>query len=118
MADTTRENVVAIAPHLDTVEDDPLFNLILDDAARIITSSVYNDDEEMAQRYWVAHVLTQLQNSADGGANIIEEKVDRVEIKLGALKGITDPNRFDTTPYGQQYNLIRKAHIMALHVGN
>lgn len=116
MADTTQVNVEAIAPHLTTVAE-ALWTLILADAARKITGAVYADDEEEAQRYWVAHVLTLLQNSADGGLYVMEETVDRVTIKPGALKGIDDPNRFDTTPYGQHYNTLRKAHILPLHVG-
>ena len=116
MSDTTRENVELIAPELSDMPDD-LWTLILEDALDWITESAYGKKEEMAQRYWVAHTLTVLKNTNGGDGSISKvvapgaltrEKVSEVEKEYSDLmRNLNDANRYDTTPYGVAFNLIR-----------
>lgn len=89
MADTTKANVLLIAPELSTVSDD-LFTLVLADAALEFTDDEFvdadsNDREEIIQRYWVAHNLTLLNRSSLGSGAIKKEKVHHVEIEYSTV---------------------------------
>ena len=78
MADTTKANVLLIAPELSTVTD-ATFTLVIADAVLEFGSDEFGDQEEIVQRYYVAHNLTLLESTGTGGGAIKKEKVHHVE---------------------------------------
>lgn len=119
MGNTTKANVLLIAPELAVVTDD-LFNLVLADVALDITSGIYGARQERAQRYLVAHVLTLsgvISTSSKIAGPTTAEKVGDVSTSSWALN-LRDTNRYDETIYGRTFNLIRKSCIVKFrHIG-
>lgn len=121
MADTNRANVELIAPELSSMPND-LWTLILADATDKITYQAYGKKEEIAQRYYVAHVMSVLRNTNGGDGSIsgsqaagalTRERVSEIEKEYSDLiKDLSDGNRFDTTPYGAMFNTIRKGCLI------
>jgi len=111
MADTTKANVLLIAPELSTVSDD-LFTLILADAALIIDenfcASAY---QEILQRYFVAHSVSVDSSSGSTGGAVERERVGDVEREYA---NNTSPNINDmalgSTKYGLEYLRLKKRY--------
>jgi len=113
---TTKADVLLIAPELATVSDD-LFNLVLADASREVSSSSVGRYASEAQRYLTAHILTLLNSAgAEAGASGFVESMKTGDVSLsyatakGAISGrIT---RYDATIYGQRYILLLRRKII------
>ena len=98
MADTTKANVILIAPELSTASDD-LFTLIIADAALSISTDIVPEAyQEIIQRYLVAHKVTESSGGTGSGATggpVKREKVGDVEReyrdKLGMVARIMTP---------------------------
>ena len=121
MANTTKDNVLKIAPELSVITDDTIWDLILEDV-KDHTAAVWGTNQEKAQRYLAAHLLTLAVSpftggisAASGGART-KEKVGEVEVNYkDVLSSLSDSNRYDTTKYGMIYNLIRRQSIVAIN---
>ena len=118
MSDTTTANIKAIAPELVAFIDanaNGIVDLILADVAGQVTSSIYGAKQERAQRYLAAHLLklAQLAESGVSGSGPVEmEKVGDVETRYGSSSSaLSDGNRYDETPYGRTYMIIRRGCI-------
>lgn len=104
MADTTKANILIIAPELSTVSDDA-FNLIIADAVREFTEDEYGDNEEVVQRWWCAHMLTVSNNapgSGIGAGPVKRERVDDVEIEYDNNTSGVDIG-YNSTRYGIEF---------------
>ena len=89
---TTKDNVILIAPELSTVSD-ALFNLILSDVAAFIYETFYaKEGVEIIQRYLVAHCLSVL-NSED------IERYQSESIDKASISRFSDED-LKTTKYG------------------
>ena len=115
--DTTKEKVLALASELSVIADDDLWTMILEDVASQITYDVYGKNEERAQRYLAAHLLTLTVNASNGSASATggtkRAKTHRVEAEYSDLtSNISDANRYDETSYGRVFITIRKQSIM------
>ena len=106
MADTTKANILIIAPELSTVSDDA-FTLIIADAAREFTEDEYGDNEEVVQRWWCAHMLTISNNpsgSGIGSGPVKRERVDDVEIEYdNNTSGASAELGYNSTRYGRTF---------------
>jgi len=121
MANTTQSKVIIIAPELTSLDSD-LWELVLSDVALLVTSGVYGTSQEIAQRYLCAHMLTVLKNINGGDGSIDEssfagattkEKIDDIEKDYSNLvSDLKNGNRYDTTMYGVQFNIIRKRVLL------
>lgn len=99
-----------------------LFDLVLEDVAIVCTEEWFKTEQERAQRYLTAHILTVLQDAGIDTSNtrsagdIIKERVNEVE--LWYSDGATDKivNLGDTdllsTPYGKTFLEIRSRRSM------
>lgn len=117
MSDTTADKVKLIAPELSEFicGNDNLVDLILEDVAGQINSATYGSKQERAQRYLAAHFLSLAFSSSQGvgGSGPIEsEKVGDVEVKYGKVD-FADKSRYDETPYGRTYKVIKSSSIGA-----
>ena len=117
MSDTTSENVKLIAPELSDFicGNKSLVDLILEDVAGQITSAKYGSKEERAQRYLAAHFLSLAKQAGEGvgGSGPVEmEKVGDVQVKYAA-NNFADASRYDETPYGRTYKVIKSGCIGA-----
>jgi hypothetical protein len=122
MSNTTKANVILIAPELSTGVDDALFDLILADVALEVSSAGYGAKQEQAQRYLAAHYIT-LSKGTEGAANsgaVKKEKVGEVEIEYSdglssVLSGIK-ATRYDETKYGRIFKGISRTAILPMKV--
>lgn len=122
MGNTTKANVLLIAPQLSSVTDEA-FNLILADVAEEVSSAGFGAKQEQAQRWLAAHYLTMIFGADGTGASsgtgaIKKEKVGEVETEystetLSRIKGLT---RYDETGYGRQFESIKKKSIVPFKV--
>jgi len=107
MANTTKADVLLIAPELSTASND-LFTLMLADAALVIDenycASAY---QEILQRYYVAHFVTMLDESTSSGSTggaVERERVGDVEREYANK---TNPDSSDmalgSTKYGLEF---------------
>ncbi len=114
MGNTTKDNIIAIAPELKKIPAG-MMDLILVDVANTVGSN-FGGRQEEAQRYLGAHLLTLL--NPDSGSNpdavggIKSERNEEVQIQYDGLSGLKDKNRLDTTKYGVIYNQIAKQTII------
>lgn len=112
MANTTRDNVILIAPELCGVSE-PLFALILADVA-IEVGTIFGRNQEKAQRYLAAHYLT-LSNPDNVSRNpnvvgaISQIKTGDESMSYG--DGIKDPTRYDTTSYGRVFKSMMRSSV-------
>lgn len=75
---TTKDNVILIAPELSTVSD-ALFELILSDVAVFVSETFYaKEGVEIIQRYMVAHCLSVL--NSDSVERFQSESIDKASI--------------------------------------
>ena len=118
MADTTKANVLLIAPQFSAV-DDTVWDLILADVKRQVSISIYQDCEEEAQRYLAAHLLSLIDVENTSGVSgtiagpIIEIENRHVSIKGGTLADLIPANkatRYDLTVYGQRFMQLTNQH--------
>jgi len=112
MSDTTKEKVLTLAPELTSITDDDLWTMILEDVALQVTYSAYGVNEERAQRYLAAHLLTlhlQAQSGLAGASGgLTETKTGDVSAKYGnVMSALNDVSRYDMTSYGRQFKLIQ-----------
>ena len=119
MANTTRAKILAIAPELsaltyDKNDADNVWNIILVDVIAQITSDVWGNYQEQAQRYLAAHLLTLARPS---GARQPLASSPISAIKTGdesisfASKG-SKIDQYDLTIYGQKYKEIRSLVVV------
>lgn len=118
MSNTTKENVILIAPELSVVSNE-LFTLILADVALEVSSASFGAKQEQAQRYLAAHYLTISTGSASSSASagsVKKEKVGEVEVEYSdSLKDILSSikaSRFDETKYGRQFESVKRTAIL------
>lgn len=116
MSDTTKDNVLAIAPEL---KDIPLstIKMILADVA-VEVGAGYGEKQEQAQRYLAAHYLTIInpdnvdtKSSAPGG--IKSEGLGDERVTYNGFQGIKNRSRYDSTTYGQIFQSIKGGSILA-----
>lgn len=97
---TTKANVLIIAPELSTVSD-ATFTLFLADVAEEITTQLISEEaQEKAQRYLTAHLLT-LHNGGTAG-NVKSESAGRASITY-AGGDMLDPDMLSKTKYGAEF---------------
>jgi hypothetical protein len=114
MGNTTRNNIVAIAPELNKVPAG-MMELVLVDIANTVGAN-FGGRQEEAQRYLGAHLLTLL--NPDSGSNpdavggVKSERNEEVQIQYDGLSGLKDKNRLDTTKYGVMFNAIAQQSII------
>lgn len=108
MSDTTKARVLATAPNLSTMSD-ASFSIAIEDAALEIEAAVFGTYEELAQRCYVAHVLTLAQR--DGSGELFQKKVGDVEVRFHSST-LKDPRRFDETGYGRRFIRITQKLIV------
>ena len=111
MGDTTRENVLCIAPELGDIPKGT-FGLVLADVANEV-GSVFGNKQEQCQRYLAAHYLTLINpddenknTSAPGG--IKSERLGDERVEYNGSQNLKDATRYDATTYGQIYESLRK----------
>ncbi len=117
MSNTTKDNILAIAPGLSSLAD-ASFDLVLADVADQVKSSVFGKKTEIAQRYLAAHLLTEIQQHSQGGGKsgpITSEKTGDIAVSYAQIN-IKDANRYDTTFYGREFNRFCKRCIVAFKV--
>jgi hypothetical protein len=83
-----------------------LWTLLFADAIAEITDTDYSTDEEKAQRYYLAHMLTK-HFSYGQAANLTSEKVGDVQINYGSNDGIND---YKSTKYGNVFYALYLQH--------
>ncbi len=123
MANTTKANVILIAPEFSSVSDG-LFDLILADVALEVSSAGYGAKQEQAQRYLTAHYLTISGAGASGSSSnsgsVKKEKVGEVEIEysdgLSSVLSSVKASRYDETKYGRLFEAISRTAILPLKV--
>lgn len=108
MADTTKENILLIAPHL-SVLDDALFTLVIADVILQVGATYYGKKTEVAQRYLAAHVMQLTFN--EGSSNIRKDKVGSVEREFDVRSILSNPTRYDTTAYGMVFWSLNRQSI-------
>lgn len=114
MGNTTKDNIIAIAPELSKVPIS-MMELVLADIENTVGSN-FGARQEEAQRYLGAHLLTLL--NPDSGSNpdavggVKSERNEEVQIQYDGLAGLKDKNRLDTTKYGVMFNQITKQSII------
>lgn len=102
MANTTKANVLLIAPELSTVSTD-VWNLTLADVAIEISTSFINGSyQERAQRYLVAHLLTIHNRNASAPAGAASESIARASVTY-AHGGLLDVDFLRSTKYGVEF---------------
>lgn len=111
MSDTTKENVLAIAPELKSQIQLATFNMILADVASEV-GSIFGDQQEKAQRYLAAHYLTILSQEDPTKADVKSERLRDEQVVYNVSSG-KDSTQFDLTTYGKMYKSIRKSAVMA-----
>jgi len=115
MANTTQDNVLAIAAELDNISPDA-WTLILSDVANEISSSIYGSKQERAQRYLAAHYLTLIAASSKQAAGLVSaESAGQVSVSYAQVN-YRDRNRYDETSYGQIFNQIRRSCVIPFMV--
>jgi len=103
---------ITVVQHL----GEDLFDMILADVALEVTEERYRTEEERAQRYLAAHLLTLLRKfefSSDSIGDVIRDKVGDVETWYSDSAINTDMSSdigLRTTPYGRTYMSIRSRH--------
>lgn len=118
MGNTTKNNIVAIAPELSKIPAG-MMDLVLADIANDVGAN-FGVNQEKAQRYLGAHMLTLL--NPDSGSNpdavggVKSERNEEVQIQYDGLSGLKDKNRLDTTKYGVIYNDIVNKSIIPFMV--
>jgi hypothetical protein len=104
MADTTMDNVLAIAPELETVSQDS-WDIVLADVA-VQVGANWGRRQEMAQRYLAAHRLTLIAGTEKGG-QVTSERTGDVATSY-ASSGTDD---YSETVYGREFERIRRGTI-------
>jgi len=121
MSNTTKEKILLIAPELSGITDQDVWDLFLDDVARTITSARYGTDQERAQRYLCAHLLT-LSNSLDSSRNVratgqvTSLKTGEESINFASSSNSNkkfDP--YDSTVYGLEFKKIRSQNVLGFN---
>jgi len=115
MSDTTKSNVLLIAPELDIDISDDTWTIILSDVSASVTYSIYGAQQERAQRYLAAHLLTlsidsPLRSSGASGP-ITSEKTSEVSVNYAQSKRKRQ-SQYDETSYGRIFAQIRKNKII------
>ena len=102
MADTSKANVLIVAPELSTVAE-AVWTLILADVATEITTSMISGSyQERAQRYLVAHLLTIHNRNASAPAGAASESIARASVTY-AHGGLLDVDFLRSTKYGVEF---------------
>jgi hypothetical protein len=93
---------------------DDLFNLILADVILVCPEDVFSTEQERAQRYLIAHILTvSADESSAAPLNSARwDIVGDVQYRTGAsmIMATPDQNIFSSTKYGEIYWDIYKRH--------
>ena len=117
MGDTTKANVLLLAPELkDKAGFDDLYELLAADVRAEITEAIYGSQQERAQRYMVAHLATLSgvsSSNADAVGPLVTEKVGDVSKTYGLVQWAGGVERLDETRYGRVFMTIRKATVMS-----
>jgi hypothetical protein len=110
MANTTKENVLKIAPELENTSV-ALFTLVLDDVAGMI-GSCYGKKQEIAQRYLAAHILTVVSpEGVDVGTGITQERLGDEDVSYATPDKWSN---FNSTKYGIMYEMLAKRSVVTV----
>lgn len=114
MADTTKANVLLIAPELSTASDD-LFTLILADATLSISTDIVPEAyQEIIQRYLVAHKVSESSGATGSGSTggpVKRERVGDVEREYAANNNATSAEyAVGSTKYGLEFMRLYKKY--------
>lgn len=117
MAETTLNNVKAIArgdAFIQSLSDtDPLVVLILADVSRTVTEAVFQSDQEAAQRYLAAHLLSLSKQPSYGVGALSSESIGGVSQSFHApLIGASDIKGLSSTQYGLTYARYRAKWVV------
>ena len=116
MGDTTKANVLLLAPELkDKLGFDDLYELLAADVRAMVTAAIYGTQQERAQRYMVAHLatLSGVSSVPPNAAGPVEvEKVGDVWVTYKASAVTDGVTRLDETRYGRVFTTIRKSTVM------
>lgn len=106
MADTSKANVLILAPELSTIGSD-LFSMTLDDvAAELTVTEIREDMQEKAQRYLTAHLLSVGKGAV---GNFASQSVGRVSVSYSP-SSMFDVNQLQRTKYGLEFSRIWKKY--------
>lgn len=114
MGNTTKGNVLMIAPQFKDLEGfNDLYALVAADVAESITTKIYGSQQERAQRYMIAHLITLSgvflsSNGTQAAGPITADKSGDISVSYGAMRSFAgDPQRLDETVYGRVFMTIR-----------
>ncbi len=108
MANTTKENVLKIAPELENTSI-ALFTLVLDDVSEMI-GSCYGNKQEIAQRYLAAHFLTLVSpEGQEVGTGITQERLGDEDVSYSRPEKWSS---FNSTKYGIMYEMLAKRSVV------
>lgn len=102
MADTSKANVLIIAPELSTVASTVWDQILADVKLEITTTFISGSYQERAQRYLVAHLLTIHNRNASAPAGAASESIARASVTY-AHGGYLDVDFLRSTKYGVEY---------------
>jgi len=111
MADTTKANVLLIAPAL-SVAEQAVWDIILLDVAEEVLETDVCKYQEQIQRYLAAHLMTVATGIGMGGSpavggTITREKVGDIEVEYN---GVDTGTGLETTTYGLEYKRLRNKY--------
>jgi len=115
MANTTQSKILAIAPELDENIEPSTWNVIIADVITAVTYSIYGAQQERAQRYLAAHLLTLSANvplrSPGASGPVTSEKTSEVGVSYAQSKSRRQ-TQYDETSYGRIFAQIRKNKVI------
>lgn len=115
---TIKSEVLLIAPELSSINDD-LFDLVIADATRQVSTASVGRNVAEARRYLTAHILTLLTapGASSGASGSIDSKTaGDVSVSYSNAKSSISGQitRYDLTIYGQRYiQLLRRKIVPA-----
>ena len=117
MANTTQSKILAIAPELDENIDPSTWNVIIADVIAAVTYGIYGAQQERAQRYLAAHLLTLSANipfrNTNASGPVTSEKTSEVGVNYAQSKRKRQ-TQYDETSYGRIFAQIRKNKIIPI----
>ena len=117
MANTTQSKILAIAPELDENIEPSTWNVIIADVITAVTYSIYGAQQERAQRYLAAHLLTLSANvplrSPGASGPVTSEKTSEVGVSYAQSKSRRQ-TQYDETSYGRIFAQIRKNKVIPI----
>lgn len=102
-----------------TTPNADILALVLNDVILQVSSCVFGNRQEEAQRYLAAHLLTMMVSAMSGGSApggpMTSQQVGQVSVQYASLS-LTILSRYDTTPYGMRFSQIKNMTVVPIAV--